>query len=104
MLLYGLAGTLFAYCVSLFVTSPLAAFAAAAGYQVIMFLVRILRSQLQLHCSLNPAIPCRLPLDLHIRENLGCGSNYHNNPFHAFLAFASSQCGMSIVLPFTLPV
>jgi hypothetical protein len=33
---------LFAYCVSLLVTSPLAAFAAVAGYQIVMFLVRFL--------------------------------------------------------------
>ncbi|KIY73327.1 P-loop containing nucleoside triphosphate hydrolase protein [Cylindrobasidium torrendii FP15055 ss-10] len=39
MVLYGLAGTLLAYCISLFVSSPLAAFAAAAGYQVIMFVL-----------------------------------------------------------------
>ena len=38
-MLYGLAATLFAYCVSLFTASPLAAFAAVAGYQVIMFVV-----------------------------------------------------------------
>ncbi|KAH8094651.1 P-loop containing nucleoside triphosphate hydrolase protein [Cristinia sonorae] len=36
---YGIVGTLFSYVVSLFVTSPLAAFAASAGYQVIMFIL-----------------------------------------------------------------
>lgn len=36
---YGIVGTLFSYVVSLFVTSPLAAFAATAGYQIIMFVV-----------------------------------------------------------------
>ncbi|KAF7347231.1 hypothetical protein MVEN_01478000 [Mycena venus] len=41
MVLYGIAGTLFAYCVSLLVTSPLAAFAAVAGYQIVMFLLYI---------------------------------------------------------------
>ncbi|KAJ7239752.1 hypothetical protein B0H12DRAFT_1204157 [Mycena haematopus] len=41
MVLYGIAGTLFAYCASLVVTSPLAAFAAVAGYQFIMFLLYI---------------------------------------------------------------
>ncbi|KAF7340910.1 hypothetical protein MSAN_02075900 [Mycena sanguinolenta] len=39
MVLYGIAGTLFAYCVSVAVTSPLAAFAAVAGYQIVMFLL-----------------------------------------------------------------
>ncbi|KAJ7083358.1 hypothetical protein B0H15DRAFT_422992 [Mycena belliarum] len=39
MVLYGIAGTLFAYCVSLVVVSPLAAFAAVAGYQIVMFLL-----------------------------------------------------------------
>ncbi|KAJ7729088.1 hypothetical protein DFH07DRAFT_218233 [Mycena maculata] len=39
LVLYGIAGTLFAYCVSLVVASPLAAFAAVAGYQIVMFLL-----------------------------------------------------------------
>jgi hypothetical protein len=39
MVLYGLAASLFSYCMSLLTTSPLAAFAAVAGYQVIMFIV-----------------------------------------------------------------
>lgn len=39
MVLYGIAGTLFAYCASLVVVSPLAAFATVAGYQIVMFLV-----------------------------------------------------------------
>ncbi|KAJ7083357.1 hypothetical protein B0H15DRAFT_911901 [Mycena belliarum] len=39
MMLYGIAGTLFSYCVSLVVVSPLAAFAAVAGYQIVMFLL-----------------------------------------------------------------
>jgi hypothetical protein len=39
LVLYGITATLFAYCASLFVASPLAAFATVAGYQVIMFVV-----------------------------------------------------------------
>ncbi|KAF8079136.1 hypothetical protein FPV67DRAFT_1467643 [Lyophyllum atratum] len=39
MVLYGITGALFAYCVSLMVASPLAAFATVAGYQVIMFIL-----------------------------------------------------------------
>ncbi|KAJ8084935.1 hypothetical protein PM082_003712 [Marasmius tenuissimus] len=39
MFLYGIAGTLFAYCASLVVSSPLAAFAAVAGYQVVIFVL-----------------------------------------------------------------
>ncbi|TFK42170.1 hypothetical protein BDQ12DRAFT_710453 [Crucibulum laeve] len=39
MVLYGITGALFAYCVSLLVSSPLAAFAAVAGYQVVMFVL-----------------------------------------------------------------
>lgn len=41
MVLYGITGALFSYCVSLAVTTPLAAFAAVAGYQVVMFIVSI---------------------------------------------------------------
>ena len=40
MVLYGITATLWAYCVSLIMSSPLASFAIAAGYQVVMFLVR----------------------------------------------------------------
>ncbi|EJD03513.1 P-loop containing nucleoside triphosphate hydrolase protein [Fomitiporia mediterranea MF3/22] len=36
LVLYGIVGTLFAYCVSLLTASPLAAFAAVAGYQIVM--------------------------------------------------------------------
>ncbi|KAK7686529.1 hypothetical protein QCA50_010128 [Cerrena zonata] len=39
LVLYGIVGALFSYCVSLAVTSPLAAFAACAGYQIIMFIL-----------------------------------------------------------------
>ncbi|OSD01210.1 P-loop containing nucleoside triphosphate hydrolase protein [Trametes coccinea BRFM310] len=39
LVLYGIVGALFSYCVSLVVTSPLAAFAVSAGYQVIMFVL-----------------------------------------------------------------
>ncbi|KAI0714652.1 P-loop containing nucleoside triphosphate hydrolase protein [Earliella scabrosa] len=39
LVLYGIVGALFSYCVSLVVTSPLAAFAMSAGYQVIMFVL-----------------------------------------------------------------
>ncbi|EDR15973.1 uncharacterized protein LACBIDRAFT_187302 [Laccaria bicolor S238N-H82] len=39
LVLYGIAGALFSYCVSLMVASPLAAFATVAGYQFIMFIL-----------------------------------------------------------------
>ncbi|PIL31168.1 ATP-binding cassette transporter [Ganoderma sinense ZZ0214-1] len=39
LVLYGIVGALFSYCVSLIVASPLAAFALSAGYQVIMFVL-----------------------------------------------------------------
>lgn len=39
LVLYGIAGALFAYCVSLFTASPLAAFAICAAYQIIIFTV-----------------------------------------------------------------
>ncbi|KAI0658358.1 P-loop containing nucleoside triphosphate hydrolase protein [Cubamyces menziesii] len=39
LVLYGIVGALFSYCVSLMVASPLAAFALSAGYQVIMFVL-----------------------------------------------------------------
>ncbi|KAI0778957.1 P-loop containing nucleoside triphosphate hydrolase protein [Trametes elegans] len=39
LVLYGIVGALYSYCVSLVVSSPLAAFALSAGYQVIMFVL-----------------------------------------------------------------
>ncbi|KAK0217586.1 hypothetical protein EDD85DRAFT_990713 [Armillaria nabsnona] len=39
MVLYGIAATLFAYCVSLVVSTPLAAFAAVTAYEIVMFLL-----------------------------------------------------------------
>jgi hypothetical protein len=44
MVLYGVAATLFAYCVSLVVDSPLAAFAATAGVEIVLFIVGTLHS------------------------------------------------------------
>ncbi|KAJ6554510.1 hypothetical protein B0H19DRAFT_1262854 [Mycena capillaripes] len=38
IVLYGITGTLMAYCMTLIVLSPLSAFAATAGYQVFMFI------------------------------------------------------------------
>ncbi|KAG1763849.1 hypothetical protein EDD22DRAFT_482473 [Suillus occidentalis] len=37
LVLYGIVGALFAYCVSLFMSSPLSSFAAVAGYQIVMY-------------------------------------------------------------------
>ena len=39
LVLYGFTGALFSYCISLIVTSPLAAFATAAGYQFLISIV-----------------------------------------------------------------
>ncbi|KAI0066620.1 P-loop containing nucleoside triphosphate hydrolase protein [Artomyces pyxidatus] len=39
LVLYGIVGALFSYCISLATASPLAAFATAAGYQIIMFIL-----------------------------------------------------------------
>jgi ABC-type multidrug transport system ATPase subunit len=39
LVLYGVVGALFAYCVSLFMSSPLTSFAAVAGYQIIIYIM-----------------------------------------------------------------
>lgn len=51
MVLYGITAILFAYCGSLIVASPLAAFAAVAGYQVIMFVVSVAQMYVSLSRS-----------------------------------------------------
>ncbi|KAG1813914.1 uncharacterized protein BJ212DRAFT_1274572 [Suillus subaureus] len=39
LVLYGIVGALFAYCVSLFMSSPLTSFAVVAGYQIVMYIM-----------------------------------------------------------------
>ncbi|KAG1840268.1 hypothetical protein DFJ58DRAFT_858320 [Suillus subalutaceus] len=39
LVLYGIVGALFAYCVSLFMSSPLSSFAAVAGYQIVIYIM-----------------------------------------------------------------
>ncbi|KIK35268.1 hypothetical protein CY34DRAFT_592022 [Suillus luteus UH-Slu-Lm8-n1] len=39
LVLYGVVGALFGYCVSLFMSSPLSSFAAVAGYQIVMYIL-----------------------------------------------------------------
>ena len=41
MILYGIVGALFSYCVALVFKTPLAAFAAVAAYQAVMFMVGV---------------------------------------------------------------
>lgn len=68
MVLYGITGALFSYCVSLVVTSPLAAFAAVAGYQVIIFVVRHIHYR-SCNCSkLHLVVSVRLPFSAHLRQ------------------------------------
>ena len=65
MVLYGITGALFSYCVSLAVTSPLAAFAAVAGYQIIIFVVRHIHYPY--NCSKpHLVVPVRLPFSAHL--------------------------------------
>jgi ATP-binding cassette subfamily A (ABC1) protein 3 len=58
MTLYGIAGTLLAYCMTLVALSPLAAFAATAAYQIVIFIVRSLErssrfcANFSLYCQL----------------------------------------------------
>jgi hypothetical protein len=59
IVLYGITGALFAYCVSLMVASPLAAFAAVAGYQIVMFIVCYFM-MLRYTTNLSIAVPCWL--------------------------------------------
>ena len=79
MVLYGITATLWAYCVSLFMPSPLASFAVAAGYQVIMFLVCDMRvgSWPTLMCSRTGLLD-RILGHIHLRSILCSG--YHRQP------------------------
>jgi hypothetical protein len=72
MVLYGIAAALFAYCISLAVNSPLAAFATVAGYQFIVFVVRSLGLPLPLGLGAHffLALPLRIPPGSHLRQNV----------------------------------
>ena len=50
--LYGMVGALFAYSFTMFTTSPLSAFAATAGYQIVMYIVSlsVLLRSLSIYC------------------------------------------------------
>ena len=73
LVLYGIVGALFSYCVSLAVTSPLAAFALSAGYQVIMFVVRP-RKYCAYICLFNhqhcAAVPRGVPAHAYLRQDV----------------------------------
>ena len=72
MVLYGITGTLFAYCVTLVLTNSLAAFAVLAAYQVVIFGVcRSLRFALVHHNILllsTLALPSGVPLSADLRQ------------------------------------
>lgn len=78
LVLYGITGALFSYCVSLITESPLAAFAVVAGYQVIMFIVRFLTAiPMPIFNEYSTAVCGGLSLDVNIREDFRGGE--HNN-------------------------
>jgi len=62
LFLYGLTGALFAYVVTLFTPSPLAAFASVAGYQVLMFVLYIAAYLLTFTFAKNSQAPHELTI------------------------------------------
>lgn len=83
LFLYGIAGVLLAYCGALITSSPLAAFAAVAGYQVIIFVVCFFLniSKYGAHSArASTAIPCWLSAYFNLRENERCRQDYHYYP------------------------
>ena len=89
MVLYGITGALFSYCVSLVVTSPLAAFAAIAGYQVIIFVVRDTQYR-SCDCSeLHLVVPVWLPFGAHLRQVERCPEI---DGYHSFYCLPCSPC------------
>ncbi len=76
------------------VASPLAAFAAATGYQVIMFVVRCLHRlavRLELTSRL-VAVHGSIPFDLDLREDLQSRFHHHHYPFHAGHPVTGCEC------------
>ena len=70
LVLYGIAGTLFAYCVSLVTASPLAAFATVAGYQFVMGTVSGNVLPEMCYSKTSIAVPDRILVDVHVREDI----------------------------------
>ncbi|KAJ7436225.1 P-loop containing nucleoside triphosphate hydrolase protein, partial [Mycena latifolia] len=69
IVLYGIAGTLLAYCMTLVVLSPLSAFAATAGYQIIMFMLYI-AGYLLTYTYANPAYANGMVTTIHFTVSL----------------------------------
>ncbi|KAJ7137890.1 hypothetical protein C8R44DRAFT_975855 [Mycena epipterygia] len=69
IVLYGISGALLAYCMTLFVLSPLSAFAATAAYQIIMFILYI-ASYLLAYTFANPAFADSIVQTLHFTLSL----------------------------------
>jgi hypothetical protein len=82
MVLYGIVATLFSYCITLFMSSPLSSFAVSAGYQVLMFLVRTdFSCFIELaFTSAIIAVYCRIPTDIHVRSVIESRWYNHNYP------------------------
>lgn len=70
LVLYGIVGALFSYCASLIFISPLAAFAAVAGYQVVMFIVSVLSILFQDFDQKCLALRRWLPFISHLCQNI----------------------------------
>jgi len=73
MVLYGIAATLLAYCASLFMPSPLASFAATAGYQAVMFLVCEVCDSWSMLTRARTGLLDRIPDYTHLRPILQSG-------------------------------
>ena len=83
LVLYGVVGALFSYCVSLIVASPLAAFALSAGYQVIMFVVRlpIFRAYILLLSFLCVAVSCCVLAYAYLRQDVRRGNRSDDHSY-----------------------
>ena len=83
LVLYGVVGALFSYCVSLIVASPLAAFALSAGYQVIMFVVGlpIFRAYILLLSFLGVVVSCGVLAYAHLRQDVRRGNRSDHHPY-----------------------
>jgi ATP-binding cassette, subfamily A (ABC1), member 3 len=100
MVLYGITGALFAYCASLFMSSPLSAFAAVAGYQFIIYIVSRSCIPTQDTSTDGPsALPFRTPTCSHLRRNLDSVTDHQHHPLDNVPHRTRLQCRKPYLSP-----
>lgn len=82
MTLYGITSALLAYCASIWMKSPLTAFATVAGYQLVVFLVSACESAPKAEPQAFAALPGREPVGILVGRPIEKWNDHHGSPFY----------------------